>query len=96
MAHKPKKPLTAAFVKSVKVPGKYHDGKGLGLFLLVKPSGTRSWVQRITMRGKRRELGLGNPPVVSLAMAREAALENARLVQAGGDPWPKSARRARF
>ncbi len=86
MAPKAGKSLTAAFVKSVKVPGKYHDGKGLGLFLLVKPSGTRSWVQRITIRGKRRELGLGNPPVVSLAMAREAALDNARLAQAGGDP----------
>ncbi|MCP5039097.1 MAG: DUF4102 domain-containing protein, partial [Rhodobacteraceae bacterium] len=59
MARTARKALTAAFVASIKEPGKYHDGKGLGLFLLVKPTGTRSWVQRITIRGKRREIGLG-------------------------------------
>lgn len=60
----------AAFVSSVKEPGRYHDGKGLGLFLLVKPTGARSWVQRIVIRGARREMGLGSPPVVTLAAAR--------------------------
>lgn len=80
------KALTAAFVSSVKEPGKYHDGKGLGLFLLVKPTGARSWVQRIVVRGARRELGLGSPPVVPLAEAREQALENKRLARVGGDP----------
>ena len=39
--------LTAAFVSSAKQPGKYHDGKGTGLFLLVKPTGGRFWVQRL-------------------------------------------------
>jgi hypothetical protein len=56
------KSLTAAFVSTVKEPGKYHDGKGMGLFLAVKPTGGRFWVQRIVIRGKRRELGLGSPP----------------------------------
>ena len=56
---RPSKALTAAIVKCAKTPGKYHDGKGMGLFLLVKPSGAKSWVQRIVVRGKRRELGLG-------------------------------------
>src|SRR4028119_354846 len=78
--------LTAAFVSAVKQPGKYHDGKGLGLFLLVKPTGARSWVQRIVIRGARRELGLGSPPVVTLVEAREHALENKRVARAGGDP----------
>ena len=78
--------LSAAFVSTVKKPGKYHDGKGTGLFLLVKPTGARFWVQRITIRGKRRELGLGSPPVVKLADAREQALENKRMVRVGGDP----------
>mgnify|MGYP001819018985 FL=1 len=68
------------------MPGKYHDGKGTGLFLLVKPSGSRSWVQRIVINKKRRELGLGSPPVVTLAMAREQALENKRLARTGRDP----------
>lgn len=83
---KPSNGLTAAFVRAVREPGKYHDGKGTGLFLLVKPSGSRSWVQRIMVRGVRRELGLGSPPVVLLAEAREAALDNKRCAYAGGDP----------
>lgn len=67
-------------------PGKYHDGGGMGLFLLVRPNGSRFWVQRMTIRGKRRELGLGSPPVVTLAEARDSALENKRLARVGGDP----------
>ncbi|AZQ69188.1 site-specific integrase [Silicimonas algicola] len=86
------KALTAAFVGSVKEPGKYHDGKGTGLFLLVKPNGSRFWVQRVTVRRKRRELGLGSPPVVTLAEAREQALENKRLVRGGGDPLAEKRR----
>lgn len=84
--------LTAAFVNTAKNPGKYHDGKGTGLFLLVKPTGGRFWVQRVTIRGKRRELGLGSPPVVTLAEAREQALENKRLARAGGDPLAEKQR----
>ena len=80
------KALTAAFVQAVKQPGKYHDGKGTGLYLRVEPNGSRFWVQRITIRGKRRELGLGSPPTVTLAGAREAALDNKRIARAGGDP----------
>lgn len=78
--------LTAALVRNASEPGKYHDGGGLGLYLRVEPNGSRFWVQRITIAGRRRELGLGSPPVVTLAMAREAALDNKRLVRTGGDP----------
>lgn len=80
------KPLSAAFVRTVREPGKYHDGGGLGLMLRVEPSGSRRWVQRIVISGRRREIGLGTPPVVTLAAARDAALENMRIVQAGDDP----------
>lgn len=80
------KPLSAAFVRTVREPGKYHDGGGLGLMLRVEPSGSRRWVQRIVISGRRREIGLGTPPVVTLAAAREAALENKRIAQAGDDP----------
>jgi integrase len=80
----PEKALTAQFVKTVKDPGKYFDGHGL--FLRVQPNGQRQWVQRITIRGKRCELGLGNPSLVSLAQARETALANRKLAVAGGDP----------
>lgn len=43
-------------------------------------------MQRITIRGKRRELGLGAFPVVSVDEAREAAFRNRWLIRAGGDP----------
>jgi len=43
-------------------------------------------VQRITIRGKRRELGLGSPPAVTLAAARKKALENRGSAMLGGDP----------
>ena len=81
---KPEKALTAQFVKTAREPGKYFDGHGL--FLRVQPNGQRQWVQRIVVRGKRCELGLGNPSLVSLAEAREAALKNRKLARAGGDP----------
>lgn len=84
--------LTAAFVKNVAEPGKYHDGKGTGLLLLVKPTGGRFWVQRIAIRGKRRELGLGSPPIVTLAEAREQALQNKRIARNGGDPLAEKRR----
>ena len=75
-------------VKSVENlgPGRYSDGAGNGLMLWVNPSGARMWVQRVTVGGKRRDLGLGGFPIVTLAMARELALENKRTVQRGGDP----------
>ncbi|WP_108815668.1 tyrosine-type recombinase/integrase [Loktanella sp. Alg231-35] len=79
-------PLTAALVRSVKTPGKYHDGRGTGLYLRVEPNGSRFWVQRTTINGKRREIGLGSPPVVSLVEAREEAVENKRLIRRGEDP----------
>ena len=65
-------------------PGKYTDGHGL--FLKVEPSGAKRWVQRIVIRGKRSEIGLGSASLVSLAEARETALENRKLARAGGDP----------
>jgi integrase len=49
--------LTVLKVKSAK-PGRHGDGEGL--YLLVKPSGTRSWLLRIQQDGKRRDLGLGS------------------------------------
>ena len=76
--------LTAAFVRTVAEPGHYGDGHGL--ILRVTGAGTKQWVQRLRIRSKRRELGLGGYPLVTLAMAREAALKNRRAVHAGGDP----------
>lgn len=76
--------LSAAKVRQATEAGKYFDGNGL--FLRVEPSGSKRWVQRLTIHGKQREIGLGSADLVPLAEAREAALENKRLARAGGDP----------
>ena len=78
--------LTARRVGTLTEPGRYHDGGGTGLFLRVMPSGSRQWVQRVSIHGKRKEIGLGSPPAVSLATARKVALENKGAAMLGGDP----------
>jgi integrase len=85
----PDKALSAAFVRSAP-PGRHADGNGLYLF--VQPSGTRSWVQRLVIRGRRRELGLGAATLVPLAKAREQALANRMLARSGGDPLSEKRR----
>ncbi|WP_420590837.1 tyrosine-type recombinase/integrase [Bacterioplanoides sp.] len=64
--------------------GKYEDGGGLRL--VVSANGSKRWVLRFTIDGKRREKGLGPYPVVTLEAAREHALECRRQVYAGQDP----------
>ena len=81
---RPEKALSARQVETVTEPGKYFDGQGL--FLRVARNGAKQWVQRIVIRGKRCELGLGSPPAVPLATARRLALENRGKAMLGGDP----------
>ncbi len=81
--------LSAAFVRTV-----VHSGRGVadkygdehGLILRVRPSGSKHWIWRGTVRGRRRDLGLGAYPYVTLAEARAQALECRRLARSGGDP----------
>ena len=60
-------------------------GDGGTLYPSVSRSGTKSWVQRLSIDGKRRDLGLGGRPLVSLAEARQRAFENRKLARSGGD-----------
>ena len=76
--------LSDRAVKAAAAPGRLFDGQGL--FLLVTPGGAKIWKQRIAVNGRRQELGLGPYPVVTLAKAREAALENRRMVRDGLNP----------
>lgn len=78
------KRLSAATVRTLKEPGLHGDGNGL--YLKVDPSGAKRWIQRLMIEGKRRDIGLGSVSLVSLAEAREKALENRKLARAGGDP----------
>ena len=54
--------------------------------LVVKPSGTKSWVLRYQLDGRRHDMGLGPYPEVTLARAREKALEARRQLVDGTDP----------
>ena len=83
------KKLTATKVNGNLAAGKYHDGGGTGLFLRVENNGSRRWLQRTTINGKRREIGLGSPPSVSLAAARESASRNKRDIKEGLNPLNK-------
>ena len=85
------KRLTARFVTAVTRPGRYGDGRGgHGLSLLVKPTRSgrlsKTWAQRLRIDGKDFNIGLGPYPVVTLAEARKAALENRRATFQGRDP----------
>ena len=76
--------LSATRAKALKDPGRYSDGGGLHLY--ISKAGGKSWVQRITIDERRRDIGLGGFPSVSLARAREKAAENRAAVAEGRDP----------
>ena len=76
--------INAAKVKSITKPGMYRADDTL--YLCVKPSGRRSWIQRISFKGDRHDIGLGPVYAVSLAEARERALENRIKVYKGISP----------
>jgi integrase len=77
--------LTAKSVTQISEPGRYGDGNGL--YLLVTPGGTKSWVQRIQVRGKRTDKGLGGVAKVSLASARKTVTANLGAIQSGKNPF---------
>ena len=76
--------LSATRVKALKDPGRYSDGGGLHLY--ISKAGRKSWVLRITVDGRRRDIGLGGYPSVSLARAREKAADNRAAIADGRDP----------
>ena len=89
--------LSATFVRTINLPGRYGDGYGgHGLSLLVKPAAhggvSKSWAQAIRPNGRTTSIGLGAYPVVTLAAAREKALDNARAVADGRDPRRRTRR----
>lgn len=78
-------PATIAEVNSYRDPGRYSVGDGL--LLVVQPSGSRSWIARVRdPSGRRRDIGLGRYPEVSLKEAREKAAEHRRIARDDRDP----------
>lgn len=76
-------PLTALKVRHAR-PGRHADVQGL--YLVVRDTGTRSWMLRIQRRGRRRDFGLGSVDDVSLADARLAVADYRQMLRNGLDP----------
>lgn len=76
--------LSPRTIDTIIQPGRYQDRHGLQL--KVTPSGTKSWVFRYQMNGKRHDMGLGQYPAVSLSEARKAAMELRVKITNGIDP----------
>src|SRR5208282_1186982 len=65
-------------------PGRHRVDKSL--YLNVTPQGSKSWVLRVVANARRRELGLGSYPDLSLADARTEAARYRKAARRGGDP----------
>nr|WP_213395316.1 integrase arm-type DNA-binding domain-containing protein [Yoonia sp.] len=73
--------FNATIIKAL--DGKHQDGRGL---VLVKAGATGRWVYRYSFRTRRREMGLGSWPVVTLAEARKKRDRWAIILASGLDP----------
>src|SRR5277367_2341896 len=80
------KELSPLEIRRLTRPGRWSVGGADGLALQVRGSASRSWVLRITIDGRQREMGLGSFPTVTLAEARVKAREHRTLVKQGTDP----------
>jgi hypothetical protein len=77
--------LTARTIETSKEPGRYSDGNGL--YLVVRPGGSRQWMFLYRREGKLREMGLGSPMKgVMLAKARDLRDEARAVLASGADP----------
>ncbi|MEP1230729.1 MAG: integrase arm-type DNA-binding domain-containing protein [Litorimonas sp.] len=76
--------LTDLRIRRLKDAGRFADGNGL--YLVVTKTGSKQWVLRATVNGRRKDIGLGGYPSVSLAQAREETLQLKNLINVGVDP----------
>lgn len=85
------KEFTALDMKRLQHPGTGRNatftvGGASGLLLQITPKGGRTWLLRVSVGGKRREIGLGGFPDVTLAQARARAREAKDQIRRGIDP----------
>lgn len=80
------KQLSALEVSRLKAPGLVSVGCVPGLSLQISASGARSWILRVKVGDKRRDMGLGAFPGVTLAQAHQKAREARESIDQGNDP----------
>lgn len=85
--------LTNVKIKTAQPTAKaYKLFDGGGLFLLIKPNGTKSWRLKYRIHGKEKLLALGVYPSMSLKAAREAREAAKRMIGNSIDPVQEKAR----
>src|SRR6056297_2300354 len=84
--------LSPAFLRKAPM-GKHCDGAGL--WLIVRQDGGAQWVLRVTVHGRRREMGLGGYPEIGLAKARDLADRWRAMAKDGRDPIKEREREMR-
>lgn len=89
------KELGPLHVQRLKLPGLYAVGGVTGLQLQITDNGAKSWVLRAKVGAKRRDIGLGGYPTVTLAQARDRAREARDQIFRGIDPVEERRRRMR-
>lgn len=80
------KELTPIEVRRLNKKGRHPVGGVAGLYLQVTPPSGKSWLLRIVIGEKRKDIGLGSFPSISLSEAREKARALRELVKSGVDP----------
>ena len=85
------KTLSAAFVRTIRQPGIYGDGRGsrglaLRVYRMDNGRVSRRWRQRVRIGGRLTTIALGQYPELSLQDARRQAIENSRTASKGMDP----------
>jgi len=81
--------LTDLAIRKLKLPAarvEVRDGGAKGLYLIVQPSGARSWAFRYAVNRRPRKLTLGPYPELDIIEARAKAMAAAVDVSHGRDP----------
>lgn len=73
-------------INRLKEPGLWAVGGVAGLYLHVNARGARSWILRVVVGDKRRDMGLGGYPDIGVADARQKAREARLKIEQGVDP----------
>ncbi len=86
--------LSTKLIRGITKPGRYFDAGTPGLHVFAQKrrmksgeySLSMSYVQRLTVLGVRRDIGIGSPRWMTLTEARAAAMANYKTARKGGDP----------